>query len=165
MNESWEELREALQLLRLSDDELRRFVDDYVSDRIFTSAHLRDEEAARMLPMIFLPVALGCFSKTRPDSLKQIGVVWEYLHKAGPRGINGRPVFFSMNLLHIDDWERARTCPGSLGRPPLSCRRAVVMMKSAEHGDRRDRAGEPGSGSVHRGPESAGRSPGEAEPR
>jgi hypothetical protein len=29
--------------------------------------------------------------------------------------------------------------------PPWSCRRAVVVMQPAEHGDRRDRAGEPGS--------------------
>ena len=33
-------------------------------------------------------------------------------------------------------------CPGSLAHPPSSCRGAVVVVQSAEHGDRYDRAGE-----------------------
>jgi hypothetical protein len=33
-------------------------------------------------------------------------------------------------------------CPGSLPHPPSSCRGVVVVVKSAEHGDRDDRAAE-----------------------
>lgn len=100
-------LREALNLPRLSDDKLREFVDDFVSNRIFTSAHLRDQEA-NLLPMIFMPLGLGALSSLQPDSLSQVGCLWEYLDKAGPRAINGRPMFFSFQMLHIDDWERAK---------------------------------------------------------
>jgi hypothetical protein len=105
--DSADDLREALKLPYLSDDRLRRFVDDFVSNRIFTSAHLTDAEVS-LLKMIFLPIALGCFSRLQPDSLKQIGCIWEDYSKAGPCSINGKPVFVSFNLLHIDDWERAK---------------------------------------------------------
>lgn len=39
---------------------------------------------------------------------KDIGVVWEWLSKAGPRSINGYPIFFSCRLMHREDWEKAR---------------------------------------------------------
>jgi hypothetical protein len=103
----WDDLREALNINRMSDDDLRAFVDDFVSDRVFTSAHLRDHEM-RMLPTIFLPVALGCFSAMQPDSLGQIGILYEYLSKAGPLAINGRPSFVTFKVMHRDDWTRAR---------------------------------------------------------
>jgi len=104
---AWNDLKEALNLPKLTDDKLREFIDDFVSNRIFTTAHLRDSQAD-MIPNIFLPLALGCFSKTQPESLDQIGVIYEYYEKASPRSINGLPIFFSFHMLHIDDWERAK---------------------------------------------------------
>jgi hypothetical protein len=44
----------------------------------------------------------------RKEFTQQIGVLWEWMSKAGPRAINGYPTFFSVRLLHRDDWERAR---------------------------------------------------------
>jgi hypothetical protein len=105
---AWNDLREAIDIPKLSDEKLREFVDDFVSNRIFTSAHLHENEAATMLSMVFMPIALGCFSKVQEESFKNVGVIWEYYSKAGPRSINGRPIFFSLNVLHIDDWERAK---------------------------------------------------------
>lgn len=107
LKEHWDDLKEALDLPKLTDDKLREFVDDFVSNRIFTTAHLRDHEA-QMIPMIFMPLGFGCFSKVQPDSLKIIGVIYESYDKAGPRSINGFPMFFSFSMLHIDDWERAK---------------------------------------------------------
>ncbi len=107
LQEHWDDLREALKLDRMPEDDLRKFVDDFVSGRIFTSAHIRTEQAS-LLPMIFMPLALGAFSKVNPDSLSQIGCLYEYYDKAGPRSINGFPMFFSFHLLHVDDWERAK---------------------------------------------------------
>lgn len=37
----------------------------------------------------------------------QIGVLWEWMSKAGPRAINGYPIFMSMRVMHRDDWSRA----------------------------------------------------------
>ena len=106
LTEYWDDLKEALKLPRLSDTDLRKFVDDFVSNRIFTSAQL-NEGNVNLLPMVFMPLGLGSLAHLQPDSLKQIGCVWEYIDRAGPRSINGLPTFISMNLLHIEDWKRA----------------------------------------------------------
>jgi len=38
---------------------------------------------------------------------RNLGVIWEYIDKAGPRSINGHPSFFSHRLLSLSDWHRA----------------------------------------------------------
>lgn len=86
-------------------DELRQFVDDFVSNRIFTSAHLRENDD---IAMVFMPVALGAFSGWSDTGLERIGVLWEYLSQAGPMAINGLPCFFSFHVLNADDWKIAR---------------------------------------------------------
>ena len=99
--------KQPLFVPKATDDDLRRFVDDFLSDRIFTSAHLRNNEEEQMLSMVFMPIALGAFSTYTLDSLAQIGVLWEDMSKAGPRSCNGRPMFMSFHILHIEDWKRA----------------------------------------------------------
>jgi hypothetical protein len=106
LTDYWDDLKKALKLPRMSDQDLRKFVDDFVSNRIFTSAQLNDSNV-NLLPMIFMPLGLGSLSNLQPDSLKQIGCVWEYIDKAGPRSINSMPMFITMNLMHIEDWKRA----------------------------------------------------------
>ena len=38
---------------------------------------------------------------------ENLGAIWEWYHKAGPRSINGMPCFLSMCLMCKSDWERA----------------------------------------------------------
>lgn len=90
-------------LPRLSDDELREFIDAFVSGRIFTSNHV-PEGHGDLIAMVFMPIAFGAVT---PETAEEIGLVYEYLDKAGPRSINGMPIFFSCRLLHKKDWERA----------------------------------------------------------
>lgn len=42
----------------------------------------------------------------REEYLKTIGMVFENYSKAGPRGINGYPIFYSCNIMSIDDTKR-----------------------------------------------------------
>lgn len=104
---SWNDLKEGLTLPPMSNDELRKFVDDFVSGRLFSSAHLKANEM-KDVGLIFLPVAMGALSKYNPDSLDSIGLIFEYLDQALPRGINGRPMFTSCRFMGKPDWERAR---------------------------------------------------------
>lgn len=85
----------------MSEEDLRRFVDDLVSSRIFTDRHVRNPSD---IPMVFLPLAFGALSGWSDTGLKGIGVIWEYFDKAGPTSINGYPVFFSMHLMNAADW-------------------------------------------------------------
>jgi len=92
------------ELSLMSKEELRQFVDDLVSDRIFTSSHIRPNERQDMVATVFMPVALGAFANWSDTGMANIGVLWEYTSKAGPRCINGYPIFFSMHMVHKDDW-------------------------------------------------------------
>jgi hypothetical protein len=38
---------------------------------------------------------------------RDLGVVYEQVSKAGPRGINGYPIFMSLRLMHREDWKLA----------------------------------------------------------
>jgi hypothetical protein len=39
--------------------------------------------------------------------VKDLGIIWEYVDKAGPRAVNGCPMFFSCHLMNREDWGRA----------------------------------------------------------
>jgi len=103
--DDWDTLKPGLVLPRLSEADLRTFVLDVLGGRVFTSGQVRDNS---LLPMIFMPVALGGFAEYNPDSLKEIGILYEFLDQALPRGINGYPIFASVRIMHRLDWERAR---------------------------------------------------------
>lgn len=90
---------------RMTDDALRAFVDDYLRERIFTSADIRNPGTA--LGMVFLPVAFGAFAGWPKEKLEEIGTIWEYMKKAMPRSVNGMPMFMSMRTIHRVDWARA----------------------------------------------------------
>ena len=91
----------------MSDEELAKFVDDFCSGRIFTLHHIAPHSRESLAGMVFMPVALGAFSSWFKQEMEQIGTIWEYLSEAGPRSINGYPMFHSFYLVHADDWKRA----------------------------------------------------------
>lgn len=90
---------------RPTDDELKEFVFAWCNGQLFSDRHIQNPND---LPMVFLPVALGAFAETPKEDLEQIGVMYEFLSAAGPTSCNGMPCFFSMRLLHKQDWERCR---------------------------------------------------------
>lgn len=47
--------------------------------------------------------AVAGFEATR---LQNLGCVYEYMDKAAPRGVNGKPIFFSCRILNRSDWNR-----------------------------------------------------------
>lgn len=99
-------MREPRLVPRKSREELRKFVDDFVSGRIFSSAHLPPTDD-RLIGGVFLTAGLGGFSEWTLEELQQIGIIYEYLNQAGPRSINGYPCFFSLRVLHVEDWRIA----------------------------------------------------------
>ena len=105
LEESWDSLKEALVIPRMTDDELREFVCAFVDGRIFTAHQVQNEG---MIPQVFMPLALGALAQYQPETLTEIGTVYEYLNKAGPMSINGMPTFFSCRFVHVKDWERAQ---------------------------------------------------------
>jgi hypothetical protein len=89
----------------MPDEELRKLAVDYVENKIFTSTQIREED---LLPTIFMPVLFGLFSGWTKEELKEVGFLYEYLTEAGPRAVNGYPIFFSCRVINRNDAERFR---------------------------------------------------------
>jgi hypothetical protein len=81
---------------------LSQLAKDMATNLIFTHLHIRDFDQSH-IGMIFMPIALGCFADCSPEYINDIGLIYEYYHKAGPRSINGYPCFFSLNILSKHD--------------------------------------------------------------
>lgn len=72
--------------------------------RVFGSWMFPDEaEAERMMGMVFLPLLLGA------EVPRNTAHIYEYLSEAGPRQVNGYPIFMSMRLLTKDQTEELRS--------------------------------------------------------
>lgn len=89
-----------------SDKYLRRLAMDIEEGKIFTSDHIREYDA-QLLPSIFMPL----FFSGRDFHFwmlkkNKIMLIYEYLSKAGPRSINGYPIFFSMQMLNLEDYKK-----------------------------------------------------------
>jgi hypothetical protein len=93
---------------RMTDEEKRKFVDDFVSGRIYSDRHLPKgefsrEEEVRRLESVFLPLLCGALGKVSESYVNQMGMVWEYLSAAAPWSINGNPVFTSCRVVNVED--------------------------------------------------------------
>jgi hypothetical protein len=95
------------KLPSVTDEELRTFVAAFCDGRIFTSAHLSEHEQGSLLGSVFMPLAFGAFEDWSETEIEEIGIIYEYLDQAGPRSVNGRPIFMSFRMLNQTDWKRA----------------------------------------------------------
>lgn len=82
------------------DDDLRKFAMDYVENCIFTSANVQNKND---LGMVFMVLLLGAFKGYSEEEINDIGLIFEYTDKAGPRCINGMPIFLSCQFLNQHD--------------------------------------------------------------
>lgn len=76
--------------------ELKQIGLDLFKGLIFTDRHIKKEDF-HIFASVFMPIVF--MSKKQTESLKGVGLIFEYLDKAGPRGINGYPSFFSLRTL------------------------------------------------------------------
>ena len=88
----------------MPENELKQLAIDMAQGNVFTSLHLppvETEDDARdhvhMVRSIFMPIGLGGIGDI---DIKTLGFFWERLDKAGPRSINGYPMFFSVRVVN-----------------------------------------------------------------
>jgi hypothetical protein len=129
--EMYSRLADGYKYQPRKDDELKEIAKCLYHGTIFSDRHLKYYNQY-LIPNIFMPLALGAFpditwdmetregkiinlilydlepeyNKRRDEYKKNIGFIYEYIDKAGPRGINGFPIFMSFNILSIDDTDR-----------------------------------------------------------
>jgi len=93
---------------RYTDEELKQFAVDLFEGKIFTSARIPEAEAATILPSVFMPLFF-MDEDLRKDFVESKPVlVFEYLSKAGPRSINGYPMFTSMQFLNEEEYNKMK---------------------------------------------------------
>lgn len=85
-----------------SDSELKQLAADIYENKVFTDRHVPISSKTD-LTMIFLLIALGAFSEMPKEEVGKIGLVYEYIEKAGPRSINGFPIFMSLNYISQEE--------------------------------------------------------------
>ena len=102
LEDNWHDLQ-ACSIPSMSREDLSKFVMDLVDGKLFTLHHI-PEDQRDMAHMVFVPVALGALAGVR---MEDFGTAWEYIDKAGPRAVNGYPMFMSLHLMNFEDWELA----------------------------------------------------------
>lgn len=80
-----------------SDEELKQLAKDMYDRKVITSVELDGEEVGQVFMLLPLmgPDALKC--------LDDAAFIYEYLDKAGPISVNGKPCFMSFGIVHKDD--------------------------------------------------------------
>ena len=89
-----------MKITNQTNEELKQIAMDLYQGKIFTDRHLSKSEDAFL---VFTVLSLGGFSEFSDEDLEDIGLMFEYLDKAGPRSINGYPMFLSLRLLNQHD--------------------------------------------------------------
>lgn len=86
-----------IKIKNLNDDNLKKLAVDLRAGKIFTD---RDVSPPDAIGMVFMPIV---FMEMPKKEAEQVGLIYEYLDKAGPRSINGMPIFPSCRLLSKED--------------------------------------------------------------
>lgn len=86
-----------------TDQELKQIAADYYDGKIFSTTEMNGPNMVH-LSMVFMPILLGAFKEE--SSTKDVEWIYEYYDKAGPRGINGMPIFTSLRYLSRDEFKR-----------------------------------------------------------
>lgn len=98
----------------LSEDELKQLAIDIKESKVFTDRHIDPKEDPGILASIFLPIALGAFAGIAQEQFQEIGLIYGYIQQAGPRSVNGYPVFFNMQMLSNADAAKVDEYVGKL---------------------------------------------------
>ena len=89
-----------------SEEDMRKIASDLHAGIIFSDRHLSPLEFERDMGLIFMPIMF--WDKAMKDKVlaDPPGMVFEYLSKASPRSVNGKPTFFSCHLVSQKDTKR-----------------------------------------------------------
>jgi hypothetical protein len=91
------DLLEDNNLPSLPEEDIKQIASDLFHSKIFTSEHLKTE--MHLINQIF-SILLFLEKNKIP---KNLGMIWEYLSKAGPMSVNGYPMFLSCHFLNMED--------------------------------------------------------------
>lgn len=89
----------------MTDEELKTLAVDISEGKVFGSWMVPAEDAERLMPVIFMPLALGAAEKIQDQD---VWGLYEYCDKATRRTVKGYPLFISFKTLSQADCDRLR---------------------------------------------------------
>lgn len=91
------------RLRRMTDGEIRAWVNGLLAGTIFTSDMVEDDQA---LPRIFMGLAAGDLQGWSEGEINEIGCIWQHTkHATHGYMVDGCPVFTRNQYMHRDDHE------------------------------------------------------------
>lgn len=84
----------------LTEEEIKKLADDIYRGIIFTDRHIKNPDD---IYRVFIPLVLLNEEQIEKFNADKHGMIYEYMDKAGPRSINGMPMFLSLRLLSQED--------------------------------------------------------------
>lgn len=88
----------------MTDDEVKDLATRILNNEIFTSQHIAPGDVESLMRMIFMP--LGFMDRKAVLEMKRKqrpGMFWAPMASAGPRAINGYPIFFELHMVSEED--------------------------------------------------------------
>lgn len=86
----------------MTPDEVKQLATDTFKEKVFYSTMVREIED-HLITSIFMPVVF--MNKEQIEQLVEdkVAAFYEYMSEAGPRSINGYPMFTSMKTITVED--------------------------------------------------------------
>jgi hypothetical protein len=78
------------------DEELKQIAEDLWAGRIYSNRNMND---IKLIDSVFMPLMFLDRRKLKQLQHLKVDFFYEYIDKAGPRSINGMPVFTSVRCL------------------------------------------------------------------
>ena len=91
----------------MTEQQMKQLAMDIVDGKVFGSWSL-DEHSQSLTTCIFMPILFMNEEQTKKMKEDEVVHLYEYLDKAGPRCINGYPMFTSMAYITKKDWHIVR---------------------------------------------------------
>lgn len=84
----------------MTDEDIKKLADDIYKGLVFTDRHIQNPDD---VPRVFIPLVLLKKEQIEELNVRSIGMIYEYIDKAGPMSINGMPMFLSLRMLSQED--------------------------------------------------------------
>jgi hypothetical protein len=97
-------------LTPLTEEQIKELALGIFRNEIFTDRHIDPQDAPSMLRSVFMPLGfLGRKEILHMQRKQRPGLFYARMDKAGPRSINGYPMFFELSMASEEDaakvWE------------------------------------------------------------
>jgi len=98
-----EKRTEPVAYVPKSEEVLKEIALGIIEGRIFCDRQIDNKEH---VPLVFMILALMDEQTAEQLKVQDVCLIYEYINKSGPMGINGMPTFFSMRCLNRTDTEK-----------------------------------------------------------